>query len=134
MESLVSRGVLSRGERGKHSRFNLYGWCKRTGVEEGLIILAAERLDYALSSHPLWPMRPTFSFFLSPLPSLTLLFFSISRRVEHNPTPASAGKRVADLGNKLPVLRIVRTYGGREACAHVGGKKPGKNCCSTLFK
>lgn len=86
-------------------------------MEEGLIILAAERLDYALSSHPLWPMRPTFSFFLSP--SLTLLFFSISRRVEHNPTPASAGKRVADLGNKLPVLRIVRTYvrGQGSVCA-----------------
>ncbi len=40
---------------------------------------------------------------LFPFLPLALLFFSISRRVEHSPTPASAGKRVADLGNKLPV-------------------------------
>lgn len=41
-------------------------------------------------------LLPSLSFSFSP--ALLLLFFPISRRVAHNPTPAPAGKRVADLG------------------------------------
>lgn len=61
-------------------------------------------------------LLPLFPFFTrSPL----LLFFSISRRVEHNPTPAPAGKRVADLGTNSHSSTCVQ----RSVCARVKARK-----------
>lgn len=74
--------------------------------------------------------RPTFSlassrarslprpFFLRRAPPL-LLFLPISRRVEHNPTLAPAGKRVADPGTNLHSRTCVQ----RSVCARVKARK-----------
>ena len=89
--------------------------CKR----RGLIILSPPRRGSITITIP---QRGRWTDTRSPF-SLALLFFSISRRVEHNPTYFDWEKGCQPLQQTSTYIHI-----------YVRGKKGGKNCCCTLFK
>lgn len=85
----------------------------------GLIILSPPRRGSITITIP---QRGRWTDTRSPF-SLALLFFSISRRVEHNPTYLGWEKGCRPLQQTSTYIYI-----------YVRGKKGGKNCCCTLFK